>query len=361
MARHRSVPTLPISPAGAREGTLLPAVASIEQGERALTRRTRSVLGGMAAAVALMAVPAASQAACSSSTPSSQAIADSPVDGQAGLAPEMAGVGITVDGACGVSFDPVLTNRPSGLIDGDGVGIYVDTDGNPATGSPTFNGADRVIITAGLTGPDTPPGLGTWNGATFDFTSAPLLPAVGQGGARAVLDQLGVAAPGTINVRVATIWLGVFDSYGDFAPEPGTAPFSLPLAFSTQAPAPTPAVPVAAPSPAPTRTLVPVKAGATTRKSCRVPNVKGMKTGRARARLKAAGCRYTVRPVTSKGREGRVVSTSKRAGVKTSAMVVVKVSRGRARTRARIASVDAGAVYAATSDRLIAARESGTR
>ena len=214
----------------------------------------------MAAAVALMVVPATSQAACYSSTPSSQAIADSPVDGDAGLAPEMAGVGITVDGACGVSFDPVLTNRPSGLIDGDGVGIYVDTDGNPATGSPMFNGADRVIITAGLTGPDTPPGLGTWNGATFDFASAPLLPAVGQGGARAVLDQLGVAAPGTINVRVATIWAGIFDNYGDFASEVGAAPFSLPIAFSTQAPAAP--VPVAVPAAAPA--IAPAKAAATT-------------------------------------------------------------------------------------------------
>ena len=153
---------------------------------------------------------------------------------------------------------PGATNRPSGLIDGDGVGIYIDTDGNPGTGSPTFTGADRVIITAGLTGPDTPPGLGTWNGTTFDFSNAALLPAVGQGGARALLDQLGVAAPGTVNVRVGTIWSGAVDSYGDFAPEVGAAPFALPLAFSTQAATPT--VPVAVTDPAPTRTL-PVKAG----------------------------------------------------------------------------------------------------
>ena len=317
----------------------------------------------MAAVVALMLVPAASQAACYSSTPSSQAIIDSPFDGEAGLAPEMAGVGITVGAACGVSFDPVITNRPFDLIDGDGVGIYVDTDGNPATGSPTFNGADRVILTAGLTGPDLPPALGVWNGVTFAFPPAPFVPRVGEAGGAASMDQLGIAAPGNIGVRAVAIWSGI-GTYGDFAPEPLLAPFTMPVSFSTQPPPAPVAVPVATPAPAPAPVAAPQAGvlGAKKSAACRVPAVRGMTAAKARARLRAAGCRYTVRAVASKVREGRVVSTSKGAGSRTSSTIVVKVSRGRHAARVRAASVaDPAALYARVNDRLTAAQEAAAR
>jgi hypothetical protein len=315
----------------------------------------------MAAVVALMLMPAASQAACYSSTPSDQAIIDSPVDGDAGLAPEMAGVGISVGAACGVSFDPVITNRPVDLIDGDGVGIYIDTDGNPATGSPTFNGADRVILTAGLTGPDLPPALGVWNGITFAFSAAPFLPPVGEAGGAASMDQLGIAAPGSIGVRAAAIWHGI-GTYADFAPEPFVAPFTMPVSFSTQPP-PAPA-PVAAAAPAPAPAAAPQSAVLATKKtgSCRVPAVRGMTAAKARARLRTAGCRYTLRAVASKVREGRVISTSKAAGSRTSSTIVVKVSRGHHAARVRAASVvDPVALYARVNNRLTAAQEAGAR
>jgi len=330
-----------------------------------MTRRTQTVVGALAAAIALMALPAASQAACYSSTPSSQAIADSPFDGDTGLAPEMAGVGIAVDAACGIAVDPVITNRPLDLISGDGVGIYIDTDGNPATGSPIFDGADRAILTVGLTGPDLPPAIGTWDGTTFSFTAAPQLPRMGEGGARATLDQLGIAAPGNIGVRVLTTWTGTFNTYGDFAPEPLAAPFSMPVSFSTQAPPPAAPAPAAVPAPtaapvvpaAPTPTPTPTPVGASAKKSCRVPAVKGLTATRAKKKLATAGCRVTLRVVSSKVREGRVVSTSPKAGSKTSKSIVVTVSRGRHahRAAARSARVDAGALYAAANRRLAAA------
>jgi hypothetical protein len=320
----------------------------------------------MAAALALMVVPASSQAACYSSTPGSQAIADSVLDGDSGLAPELAGVAVSVGSHCGVTVDPLIVNRPFDLIDGDGVGIYIDTDGNPATGSPTFDGADKVIITAGMTGPDLPPGLGTWNGASFTFSPGAILPHVGEAGAVTTVDQLGIAAPGNIGVRVVATWRGIFNIYGDFAPEPLAAPFTMPVAFSTQAPAVVPAAaPVVAPAPAPAATPVVAPApapGPAAKKACRVPSIKGMTAARARAKLKTAGCEYTLKAVTSKTREGRVVSVSKPSGSKTSATLVVKVSRGSHRARARAAAVvDRAAIYAATSERLIAAQEAASR
>jgi len=87
-----------------------------------------------------------------------------------------------------------------------------------------------------------------------------------------------------------------------------------------------------------------------------------MTAAKARARLRAAGCRYTLRAVASKVREGRVVSTSRAAGSRTSATVVVKVSRGRHAARVRAASVvDPAALYARVNDRLTAAQEAATR
>jgi PASTA domain-containing protein len=328
-----------------------------------VTRRSLSVVGGMAAALALMIAPASSQAACYSSTPNTQVFADSPFDGDSGLAPELAGVGIAVDSGCGVVADPVVVNRPFGLFDGDGVGIYIDTDGNPATGSPIWNGADRVIITAGSNVADLPPGLGVWNGTTFSFAANPFLPKVGDAGARATIDQLGIAAPATVGVRVASIWSGIFNTYGDFAPEPLVPSFAVPVSFSNQAP------PVVTPAPAPAPAPVPVAAPVTTpsvapkpAKACRVPSVRGMPANRARAKLKAAGCRYTIKAVTSKTREGRVVSLSRQAGTKTTATIVVKVSRGAHRAHARAAgAVDPAAIYTATSARLTAAEQSGSR
>jgi hypothetical protein len=314
----------------------------------------------MVAAIALMVVPASSQAACYSSAPSSQGVADSAFDGDAGLAPELAGLAVSVGGACGVSFDPVIVNRPFDLIDGDGVGVYIDADANPATGSPTFNGADKVIITAGQAGPDLPPALGTWNGASFSFSAASILPRVGTAGGRATIDQLGMVASGSIGVRAVSLWQGIFDVYGDFAPEPLAAPFSVPVGFSTQAPAAAPVpvpAPVVAPVPVPVARTLPGAA-----KTCRVPSVRNMTAARARAKLRAAGCKYTIKTVTSRTREGRVVSVSKPAGAKTSATLVVKVSRGSRRARGRTAAaMDRTAIYAAVSERLVAAQEAGSR
>jgi len=292
-------------------------------------------------ALAVLAVlPGTADAACTNSTPSTATFADSAADGEFGLAPEIVSVVATTDAACRVTVQDVLAGAvaPGDLIDGDVVGIYLDTDGNPATGSLLWDGADRVAIIVGMVGPDIGPGLGVWDGATFSFVGTPLLAPVGAAGFAATPDQLGMAAPAAIGIRTAALWTGVYDTYSDFAPEVFDPPFRFPIGFSTAVPSP--------PPPPPTTTL-PVK----TTNACTVPRVKRLGTGKARRRLRSAGCRYRVVRVRSRLAAGRVVSTRPAAGRRTSGTVLVRVSRGR---RASLASVTAFAAVERDLSRQVA-------
>ena len=288
-------------------------------------------------ALAVLAVlPGAAHAACTSSTPYTQSYADSPADGELGLAPEIVSVVAATDAACRVTVQSVLAGyaAPGDLIDGDAVGIYLDTDGNAATGSPLWDGADRAVIIAGMAGPDLGPGLGVWDGATFSFDGTPAPAPVGAGGFTATPDQLGMAAPASVGIRTATLWAGVYDTYADFAPEVFDPPFRFPVVFSTARPSPPP------PAPSPPTTTPPV----TTSSDCTVPRVKRLRARKARRRLRTAGCRYRVVRVRSRRPAGRVVSTRPRAGRRTSRVVLVRVSRGRARRASPASIASFGAV-----------------
>jgi hypothetical protein len=290
----------------------------------------RHLVLALTALVVLAVLPATADAACTSSTPSTASFADSPADGDAGLAPEIVAVGAATNAACGVGVQAVLADAtsPGDLIEGDAVGIYLDTDGNPATGSPLWEGADRVAIIVGQAGPDLGPGLGVWDGADFSFVGAPTLAPVGAGGFAATVDQLGMAAPASVGIRVGAIWEGVYDIYGDFAPEVFDPSFRFPLAFST-----------VAPSPPPPPTATPPR---TTRAACTVPRVKRLRAAKARRRMRAAGCRSRVVRVRSRIHAGRVVSTRPKAGRRTTKRVVIRVSRGRARaTSAQVSAFSA--------------------
>jgi hypothetical protein len=294
------------------------------------------------ALIVLAVLPSAADAACTSSTPSTATYADSAADGELGLAPEIVSVVATTDAACRMTVQDVLAGAaaPGDLIDGDAVGIYLDTDGNPATGSPLWEGADRVVIIVGASGPDIGPGLGIWDGATFSFAGTPPLPPAGPAGFAATLDQLGMAAPSAVGIRTAAIWTGVYDTYADFAPEVFDPSFRFPVGFSTAVPSPPPAptttTPARAPAPA-----------AKARDRCTVPHVKRLTAAKARRRLRSAGCRYRVVRVRSRIAAGRVVATRPRAGRRTS-RTVVRVSRGLARR----ASVASGLAFITVEQRL---------
>jgi hypothetical protein len=88
-----------------------------------------SRLSLLAVVVAALFAPAASaNAACTSSTPSAAAYTD-PVDGDLGLAPEITTVGVSVDASCHLVVDPGIAAPHA---DGDGVFVYIDSDGNPS-------------------------------------------------------------------------------------------------------------------------------------------------------------------------------------------------------------------------------------
>lgn len=157
-----------------------------------------------------------------------------------------------------------ITLDSNALIEGDYVVTYVNTDGNPGTGEPTFGGADLVVFIVGHAGQD---GVTTlrWNGATFVGVSYPSLISFGSGATDEVWSisaaELGIA-PGTPTTLVfATEYEGAYDNYFDFAPEPGGPAFTFTTAGAVAPPpvAPTPvaAAPVA---PAPVA-FVPITPG----------------------------------------------------------------------------------------------------
>src|SRR5262245_62613749 len=75
---------------------------------------------------ATLGVTSTAEAACYGSTPAAVTFADSALDGELGLAPEITTVRGGLDAACGYSVVPGLTDL---LIAGDAVFVYVDRDG----------------------------------------------------------------------------------------------------------------------------------------------------------------------------------------------------------------------------------------
>lgn len=285
---------------------------------------------------ALFGATTTAEAACYGSTPSAMTFADSPFDGEVGLAPEITTVSMAVDGACNYSVNPGLTLP---LIDDDFVFIYVDRDGNAATGSLNWGGADVVVGTVGGTYGDSPPLLGVWNGAQFTFTdTSPAGTAPFHGGFSATLDRLGVAPGVTTGVQVRTDWNGTYDTYNDYAPDTNV---SIPLAvnYSTAPPPPPPPPPPPAPAPAPAPLPSAPVADA---QGCTIPNVKGRTRDAAETRLFNADCEVAftvVKRYSNTIRKGRVIGTSPGTGIITTKRVKLIVSKGRKRARARASAV----------------------
>ena len=292
--------------------------------------RTRTIWIALAAVALLFVLTGGTaHANCYSSSETSQSYLDSAADGEAGLAPEILGVAAVTDSACGIGIGAAIAGAPNAgdLIADESVGIYMNTDGNPATGSPTWDGADKVVITVGQIGADLPPGLGVWNGSTFSFAGSPSLPAVGAAGFLSTLDQLGIPAPGAIGIETISLYQGLYDNYSDFAPEVSSSPFSFPVSFSTT---PTPRAPTVT---APQSTTAPVG-----RRACRIPSVRGLTATSAGRKLARAGCRYRMVRVRNRLRSGRAISTSPGAGRHAGGTVVLRISRGK-RARASAAQV----------------------
>jgi hypothetical protein len=148
-------------------------------------------------------------------------------------------------------YSVAMTLDSNGLIEGDFVSTFVNTDGNPATGETVFGGADVAVWIIGHTGQD---GVATsvWNGASFQAASFPSLISFPSGVTDEVWSisaaELGIGPGATTTLVFGTEYSG-FNNYFDFAPEPGLAPFSF-TAGSLSPPPPPPVAPVT-PAPVP--------------------------------------------------------------------------------------------------------------
>lgn len=93
----------------------------------------RAVPAVVSLLVALLAASTA-DAACTSSTRSTVTFADSPADGDLGLAPGIVSVVAATGAACRLTMQDVLADAvgPGGLIEGYGVGIQQRTDADDA-------------------------------------------------------------------------------------------------------------------------------------------------------------------------------------------------------------------------------------
>jgi PASTA domain-containing protein len=298
----------------------------------ALTRQrlcARVVPALLLTALAGLTLASAASAKCHSSTPNSIGLADSPSDG--GLAPEITVVTVAVNATCGYLVDLGIA-KP--LVADDSVSVYVNVDGDPATGDQTTGGADVLVRTSGATGPEPAALLAQWypDYATFSFANAIVLPPLGNGGFTATLDQLGVTTSPTVTtVRVASSHTDT-----DVAPASMFEPLPLSVAFSTIAPPlPPPAVPAFPVVPpavvAPPIAVAPPLPVIATPKPCVVPSLKRLRTATAKVTIRRAGCKVgsTRRAYSSTVRSGRVVVSSPRAGTTSAKPVVLVISRGR--------------------------------
>lgn len=274
------------------------------------------MIAGAAAGAVTAGAPGRAVAACTASTPASQRLADNASDGQLGLAPEITFVDAMLGSACDLVVLTSLGDRSAtvGLIPYETLATYIDTDGNPATGSPQWNGADKVVVVFGQRRAAPPAALGTWTGAAFSFAAGVTLPVVGAGGGFAAnLDQLGVSGPTTLGLRVASSWTGLRDTYDDLAPKRGGPSFAFLVTFTTDGAPPAPAIPASGGGPGPT--------------ICMVPKVRRLPLPEARRRLARAGCRLRVVSVSSSLQPRRVSHTLPAAGTWTIRPVVVAVAR----------------------------------
>lgn len=261
------------------------------------------VVGAWAFAV----LPSIANAQCTSSTPSSTSFADLPSDGEAGLAPEVTTVVVSIDDSCHYTVDPGIATP---LADGSSVTEYINTDGDTATGASLFGGADIAVVTEELPWAPSTPQIGVYDpwAENFYFSSSTATP-VGNGGFSATLDQLGIARPTTTGVEVFAVRPGRYTAQTDLAPDldHGSIPFPVEFGFDDVA--------------VPELRLPP---------GCTVPRVTGLRQRAAVHALRVAGCRApdVMRVYSASIGRGRVVRSLPPASTRSRQHILLVVSRG---------------------------------
>ena len=168
----------------------------------------------------------AAQAACVSSSPSTQTFEDSVDDAEvsadgATWAPEIGHVTVSVDAACMLTVNAAITAQAELFLD-DYAFIWLNTDGDPATGETLFGGADRGVRISGRTGADNL-AIGRYSPASdsFTWTTHPSLSAVAMAGIKASIDTLEIAPGTSIGVEASTMTIYGSETLSDMAPDAG--------------------------------------------------------------------------------------------------------------------------------------------
>src|SRR5829696_7608181 len=194
---------------------------------------------------AFLAVASSAQAACTGSTPARTTLADAA--GDAGTAPDLTGVTVALDAACRFSVSPEIQTFADDAV----LLTFLDRDGNAATGSPDFDGADILVATLGTEQPV----LAVWDGSDFAFVGELAgATAPSPGGFNAGVDQLAIEPGATVGVRVVAMRSSEEDDFSmDWAPEP-EAPAGIQLAARYEGAAIVPSAPPPSLDPVPTLT-----------------------------------------------------------------------------------------------------------
>lgn len=285
---------------------------------------TRSILLAAIVAAVVLAAPATAGAACYSSTPTTNALADSAADGELGISPELTAMRVTVDGTCNVTFgyDVLGQTNP---IPNEFYGWFINTDNNSATGSQSgFNGADYAV---GLSASGSA-GLLRWNGS--EFASVKPITRTGAFAVTTTIDDLFAASGTPITTAGGASWTGTYDTYHDWIPEPGAAWLPVTPFFTGSSTA---------------------NESGSDDSGCKVPGVRGLSLSSAKRKIRNAGCGVgSVRKRTSRRYAGRVMGTSPSKGTHLAAGAKVSIYVGKKPRKGHSASA------AAAPPELVAAR-----
>src|SRR4051812_40693283 len=180
--------------------------------------RAAALSAGVVGAIALPSPVTASADPCVSSTPSTTSFSDSPVDAGA-LAPEVTGGAVSLDVGCGLTANYTIPDQPFGMLSGDFLGWFLNTDNSASTGSRTgFAGSDFAIGRK-----DTSAALLKYNPVTDGFDVVKVLPTAGDFGATVNLNDLGATGAATMTIAGAASWTSpsTGNSFNDWVPDIG--------------------------------------------------------------------------------------------------------------------------------------------
>lgn len=263
-----------------------------EKHARRARRRYAALLA--AAGLTAAALPSVAHGACASS-PVNQSFSDPVGEVPAGLAPDASSLNLSLDSSCVATISYGIADQ-SELYAGDVLITFIDADGNAATGvkGGGYVGADYSVVR------DFDEAIVVRYDAVADrfTTSTPATP-IGSFGAQFDLAALGGLGSRVVKIAGATSWesASTGNTYYDWVPSPGLPSFAVPVSLTepvVPTPAPTPVAPppVATPSPnviqSGTAPRLPTEE--TEEFACEVPAVRGLTLGRAKARLRRAGC-----------------------------------------------------------------------